>query len=51
MLDTAEAIAHWKADGLDLTPMLRPPPVTGRDAAASVRASRTTGWTPRWTTR
>ena len=27
MLDTAEAIAHWKADGLDLTPILQPPPV------------------------
>ena len=27
MLDTADAIAHWKADGLDLTPILRPPPV------------------------
>ncbi|MFN2562374.1 MAG: glutamate synthase large subunit, partial [Jatrophihabitans sp.] len=25
MLDTAEAIEHWKADGLDLTPMLSPP--------------------------
>jgi glutamate synthase (NADPH/NADH) large chain len=27
MLDNAEAIAHWKADGLDLTPILQPPPV------------------------
>src|SRR6185437_6606658 len=27
MLDSAEAIAHWKADGLDLTPILQPPPV------------------------
>ena len=25
MLDTAKAIEHWKADGLDLTPMLAPP--------------------------
>ena len=25
MLDTAEAIEHWKADGLDLTPILRTP--------------------------
>jgi glutamate synthase (NADPH/NADH) large chain len=27
MLDTAQAIAHWKSDGLDLTPILQPPPV------------------------
>ena len=27
MLDTARAITHWKADGLDLTPILQPPPV------------------------
>ncbi|MDT4912776.1 MAG: glutamate synthase large chain [Pseudonocardiales bacterium] len=25
VLDTAKAIDHWKADGLDLTPMLSPP--------------------------
>ncbi|HVD87886.1 MAG TPA: glutamate synthase-related protein, partial [Jatrophihabitantaceae bacterium] len=27
MLDTARAFAHWKADGLDLTPILQQPPV------------------------
>jgi glutamate synthase (NADPH) large chain len=27
MLETGRAIAHWKADGLDLTPILQPPPV------------------------
>ena len=27
LLDTSAAIAHWKADGLDLTPIFQPPPI------------------------
>jgi glutamate synthase (NADPH) large chain len=29
LLDTADAVAHWKASGLDLTPLLTPVPADG----------------------
>ena len=51
VLDTAAAIEHWKADGLDLSPMLAVPADAVQRRAAARRASRTTVSTRRWTTR
>ncbi len=51
MLDTAPAIEHWKAAGLDLSPILHVPEQPDPDAPRHRDQSRTTGWTRRWTTR
>ena len=50
LLDAALAVEHWKASGLDLSPMLYAP---GRCPGAAIRCApvRTTAWTRRWTTR
>ena len=51
LLDTAPAVDHWKAAGLDLTPLLQVPRAAGRRGRGGGCAGRTTGWTRRWTTR
>ena len=53
MLDTADGVAHWKAKGLDLTPIFacpRTPTTPGRRCAGGF-ATSTTRWTRRWTRR
>ena len=55
LLDTALAVSHWKAAGLDLAPVLHAP--AARSPAAAPRwpctrsRARTTAWTGPWTTR
>ena len=52
MLDTDDAVRHWKTEGLDLSPDLprcRELPAGRRPAPA--RRARTTAWRRRWTTR
>ena len=44
------AVAHWKAAGLDLPPVLHVPELPPA-APGTASPSRTTGWTRRWTTR
>ena len=44
-------VDHWKAAGLDLSPILHRPELARGRGAAPGHASRTTGWTRRWTTR
>ena len=51
LLDTRKAVDHWKAQGLDLTPMLVVPELPEGDAAAPGHGRRTTAWTSRWTRR
>ena len=50
LLDAALAVEHWKAAGLDLSPLLYVPPLP-EGAALAASPTRTTGWTRRWTTR
>ena len=47
----AAAVEHWKAEGLDLAPILHVPERARRRTALHQTARRTTAWTRRWTTR
>ena len=49
MLDTRAAVTHWKASGLDLTPILESPVVDAGCHACTSRSPRTTAWTRPWT--
>ena len=51
LLDVAEAVDHWKANGLDLAPILMPPRAARGRGALSASTNRTTGWTGPSTTR
>ena len=43
-LDLVPASDHWKANGLDLTPLLHQPKIAGRRAPADARIARTPAW-------
>ena len=49
-LDTTAAVEHWKASGLDLTPILTEAEPSDGAARAPHRRTRTTGWRRRSTT-
>ena len=51
LLDVDDAVEHWKAQGLDLTPVFAVPETTLRRRAAAGPRARTTGSTRRWTAR
>ena len=50
LLDTSRAVEHWKADGLDLSPLLAVPETPYEQPLDQDASSRTTAWTWRWTT-
>ena len=45
------AVEHWKADGLDLAPILHVPELPEGARRGTAPRDRTTAWTRRWTTR
>ena len=51
VLDVAEAVDHWKASGLDLTPILHRPGAARRHRPATRSSARTTASTGRSTSR
>ena len=51
LLDTVLAVEHWKASGLDLSPILYVAPAAGGRRPELRHRARTTGWRRRWTTR
>ena len=50
MLDVAPAVRHWKAEGLDLAPILAVPELPDRRRLDAGPPTRTTGWSRCWTT-
>ena len=51
LIDVTGAVGHWKAHGLDLSPILAVPEVGPERGPPPRAAPRTTGWTGRWTGR
>ena len=51
VLDTRAAESHWKAEGLDLSPVLHRARRAARPPCCTRRCRRTTAWRRRWTTR
>ena len=51
LLDVDDAVEHWKAQGLDLSPIFAVPETHATAARGGGSAPRTTGWTRRWTAR
>ena len=51
VLDTDDAVRHWKTEGLDLRPIFHMPRAARRAPPGTAPRARTTGWRRRWTTR